>query len=613
MKEKLRALRASLQCNKAWRAARYVLLAFFIPFIWAVTEMFNYEGLSKYFRFIGLHPGSAALAFCVTALLFAAFLFAVRRGWIAAAILGALYLICGYVNFIKTALNGEHFTPWDLAMAGKMGQLLSFTRIRLPWWAYVVPFIVAAFVWVLWFLGADLKTFGKWDALWRPIGTLLMLALLILPFAKPKWAEKTLKKFGMSFMDAALQSSNYRANGFVGAFTLNLVSMNVEAPEGYDEDAVKELLGGFSGTEGTGKTPDVICILCESFWDIRNLPGTTFSKDPLAYYDALCEMDNAYSGTFYSSATGGGTVRPEFEVLTGLTTDFLPAGTVPYQYVKSPFPNYVSNYKEQGYTTLAMHPYDKTFYSRSSAYGAVGFDAYYGDSEIAEMVDVTYKRGYISDDSFADAMIKQLEAHKNEPTFLFGISMENHQTYYALQHGDIEITVDNPALSGATKDAVTTYTQGAYHACQMMEKLVNYINSRGKDTVLVLFGDHLPTLGPNFDAYRAAGLFDGEAADTAEAKLMYGTPFVVYANYDMESGILKKKGNEISPYYLLDAVALSTGTARTPYMDLLLERFGEVPYYNSRLMMKKTKAVKALRRTQELITYDRVFGKQYSK
>ena len=585
LKETIKNFRLALAENKVWRVARYVLLAFFVPFIWAATEIFNYEGREKFIRFVNLHPGSAALGFFITAFLFAALLVALRRGWLAATVLGALYLICGYINFIKTALNGEHFTPWDIAMAGKMGELMSFTRIRLPWWAYAMPFAVALFVFILWFIKADLKTFGKWDALWRPIGTLLMLACLILPFSRPKWAEGTLKKFGMSFMDAALQSSNYRANGFVGAFTLNLVSMNVDAPEGYDEAAIRKLLDGYTGTEG-GEKPDVICILAESFWDIRDLPGTTFSKDPMADYDALCARKNAYSGTFYTSATGGGTVRPEFEVLTGLTTDFLPAGTVPYQYIKSSFPTYVSNYKDQGYTTLAMHPYDKTFYSRSKAYGDVGFDAYYGDEDITQMVDVTYKRGYISDDSFADAMIRQLEEHKNEPTFLFGISMENHQTYYALPQEDIEITVENPALSGETLDAVVTYTQGAYHMGQMLTKLADYIDSRGKDTVLVVFGDHLPTLGPNFDAYRRTGLFDGSEMDEAEAKRVYTTPFVVYANYDIKPGILQKKGTQLSGYYLLDAVALSTGTARTPYMDLLLDKYKEVPYYNERLMMK---------------------------
>ena len=37
----------------------------------------------------------------------------------------------------------------------------------------------------------------------------------------------------MSSFDSALQSSNYDANGFVGAFTVNVLGMRVSPPEGY--------------------------------------------------------------------------------------------------------------------------------------------------------------------------------------------------------------------------------------------------------------------------------------------------------------------------------------------------------------------------------------------
>lgn len=224
------------------------------------------------------------------------------------------------------------------------------------------------------------------------------------------------------------------------------------------------------------------------------------------------------------------------------------------------------------------------------------------------MVPVTYERGYVSDDSFADAIIHQLQAHQGKPTFVWGISMENHQTYYAVE--DPPITVSHPALSGEVLDAVTTYTQGVYHSALALDKLIQYVDNAAEDTLVVFFGDHLPTLGTGYAAYRNTGYFDNSIEDTSTRKAMFGTPYLIYANYPLQES---KDAKEISDYYLLALAAKIGGTDRSAYMNYLLKEMETYPYYNVKLLLPADEGLAALRERQQLLTYDRLVGEQYSK
>lgn len=74
--------------------------------------------------------------------------------------------------------------------------------------------------------------------------------------------------------------------------------------------------------------------------------------------------------------------------------------------------------------------------------------------------------------------------------------MENHQPYPdKFETPDIE--VKNDAFDESTANAVTNFTTGIADADKCLKRLVDYIDSRDRDTILVWFGDHLPTLGGN--------------------------------------------------------------------------------------------------------------------
>ena len=595
------------------RVLGWLSLPFFPLFCLFVMDYMNYGGhLVNLIPFWQKHPKSALFEALVVLFLFLVLTLVLRRVWISALLFGALSLVFAYVNYMKAALNGDHFFPQDLAMVSQAGELTSFLSGDVPRWFWVGAAVLLLWVLALGLLAIALPRsfFWRWSA-----AAILVLYAHTLTCSSAS-TEVLLNRFGMSTFDSALQSSNYAANGFVGAFTINTLSLRVSPPEGYSRQTMGDLLAAYPAVEADPEAEqfDVVVVLNESFFDARSLPGVSFSENPLTNYDRLLDDPNCYSGMMYTTALGGGTVRPEFGILTGLTTDYLPDVTTPYWYVTEDLPTYVSNYKDAGYTTLALHPYDAKFYSRNTAYPHLGFDAFYSEPDMYDLVSVISKRGYVADQSTAQA-IRLLMDRQEGPTFLFTITMENHQPYRALDEANIRIQVNCPALSEESHTALTTYTQGLYDADQMLGMLREWIDSRERPTVLVFFGDHLPTLGSNFLAYNETGFVDtSDGTSTEERQKLYSTPFLIYSNRELEGGLFENRtGNRISDYNLLNSLARSTGMARTPYMELLADFYETAPFYNIRLDLPRDDAVTAFTRGMQPVTYDRVLGSGWSK
>jgi phosphoglycerol transferase MdoB-like AlkP superfamily enzyme len=86
-------------------------------------------------------------------------------------------------------------------------------------------------------------------------------------------------------------------------------------------------------------------------------------------------MRRAQSGNVFSPEFGGMTANVEFEALSGFSNAFLPYGSIPYQqYVRGQVPSLPSFLKNQGYETVAMHPFEGWFWNRNDVYKSFGFD-----------------------------------------------------------------------------------------------------------------------------------------------------------------------------------------------------------------------------------------------
>ena len=557
-------------------------------------------------------PGPARFEVTVMLLLGALLLLLFRRAFLAAGVMGALSLICGYVNFLKVALNGNYFVPQDVVMLTHARQLAGFISGGLPRLFYLLAAAIVLWVILLWRVGTALPR--RWPLI--RLGAAALLALFMWrPLSDIDRADTVLNRYDMSLFDSALQSSNYTANGFVGAFTVNLMSLRVNPPSGYSEQTVTAYLDGYDPVpaQADAERFDVVVVLSESFFDPRILSGVTFSKNPLEQYDRVLASPRCMSGQVCTTAFGGGTIRPEFSVLTGLTVDYVPSVPTPYRYVDKPFSTYVSNYRDAGYYTAAIHPYNKSFYSRDHAFAHLGFDDFFGQDEVADMVTAHYKRGYVTDGTVAEAIEKCVDG-SDRPTFLYAATMQNHQPFAGIDPELMQVEVTAPALSSPALTALTTYAQGLCDADRMLGELADWIDARERPTVLLFFGDHLPTLGSNALAYRESGLFDeGDGADTQELLKKYTTPFLIYSNRDLPLGLLSQQRGEIlSDYNLLNSVALSTGFARTEYMRFLEDFRRLTPYYNVAVGMERTDEIASFADGMKYLSYDRVFGADYT-
>jgi len=276
---------------------------------------------------------------------------------------------------------------------------------------------------------------------------------------------------------------------------------------------------------------------------------------------------------------------------------------------------HVSNYRDAGYRTIALHPFTERFYMRHIAYPLLGFDEFLGYERLIERFDLEYAwGGKVSDISFFEAMRYYLDAAivDNVPIFMFAITMQNHQPFPPMPDEDIHIRVTSDMLSESVFNTVTTFTHGLADADIMLGMLVDYIDNRDRPTVMLFFGDHLPNLGGQLAAFTQTGLLTPGQLHLPEYRMiMYSTPFIIYSNREL-TPILPNLDNHISTYYLLPIVAYQTGFHRTPYMNLLLDYFQRVPFHNARLNLPETDDNRSLANTMRLITYDRLIGRNYS-
>ena len=429
--------------SRPLRALGYLSMAVFPLFCLLVLDYMNYRNLDRLLQHCELQPGPVRFEIVVIYLVFLFFWALLRRSALTVGVMGGLSFLFAYINYTKVAVNGDNFFPQDMMMAGSAGELTSFISGGLPKWFWLGLAALVCWTIFLALTKADLPR--GW--FYRLSAASLVLVLVWSFCANRERTKTMLARFDMSTYDTALQRSNYSANGFVGGFALNVLTMRIEPPEGYTQETMQHLLELYQPVPASGQEEfDVIVILSESFFDARILPGVEFSQNPLERYDELLERPNCYSGTLYTTASGGGTVRPEFGMLTGLTTDYLPDVTTPYWFVNEEVPSYVSICKDAGYDTLAIHPYDRTFYARNQAYPYLGFDRFLDMEDLSQLVTAEYKRDYITDQSTLKLMEKCLD-EAEAPTFMFVITMQNHQPYNAMDPADIQIKVTSPDLS----------------------------------------------------------------------------------------------------------------------------------------------------------------------
>ncbi len=203
-------------------------------------------------------------------------------------------------------------------------------------------------------------------------------------------------------------------------------------------DSLNELVGAPKAKAASQtQKPNVIFIMNEAFWDPTLLKNVKFSEDPLPTVHRL--QKEMTSGFLLSPQFGGGTSNVEFEILSGQSMSFMPAGSVPYQqYISRPLPSLASYFKSQGYASTAIHSYERWFWNRENVYRYMGFDEFISKEGFDNPVN---KGAFIADDEVSRRIIQEVEENE-EPTFIYAVTMQNHGPYDDNRYGDNPIKTE---------------------------------------------------------------------------------------------------------------------------------------------------------------------------
>jgi len=361
-----------------------------------------------------------------------------------------------------------------------------------------------------------------------------------------------------------------QSNGFLLNFMAALRYSFVSEPEDYSHAEIDEIVDYVEELEEpealSPKTPEnLIVIMNESFADMQAaFPQLELSEDPLEFFHSLKE--NTIRGTIISPVSGGGTANVEYEFLTGGSLAFLPAGTVAYQlFAYDGLPSLSSQLKELGYYNVAFHPYLSSGWNRTSVYKWLKFDRQLYDEDVKDPYLI---RDYISDLSDYQQLY-QVTEERDEPTFIFNVTMQNHSGY-SQGWNNLGKTV---RVTGGTKNTspAIQYFSLMKESDEALEDLINYYSNSDEDTMIVFFGDHQPPLGAEF--YKE--LYGKELDDRTTAEVMqeYEAPFFIWANYD----IPEAEGITISSNYLGALAAQAAGYDLTEFQTMLLDLMEDLP------------------------------------
>ena len=420
---------------------------------------------------------------------------------------------------------------------------------------------------------------------------------------------------------------SFERQGFLLSTVLSLETLFPQKPAGYETETARKLLerleeeaaaGADTGTAadiGTaaeakaGEKPgneaeilgrnetvvpeNVICIMNESFADLRIfnglVSGNSFETDGpfLSYYDSLSE--NAQKGWLYVPVFGAMTANSEYEFLTGNSCAFVPQGSIPYQFYTKPGDGSLARvFGEAGYRTVAMHPYPGYNWNRTEAYENLGFDefldqdsyeasGFLDEEETGGSADSRMPRGYLSDAADYEALIRQVEEKEpGEKLFLFNVTMQNHGGYEVADFpADVHVTAVNGGDCLGEYPKADQYLTLMKRSDEALKILLDYFSACSQPTLIVLFGDHEPSVETSF--YEALYGTRWSQVPGEQKRYSFVTPYLIWSNYERDAGDL----GDMSAFMLGGQVLRAAGMEAGGFGYAVERLRGEYPMVHS--------------------------------
>ncbi len=568
------------------KLARYPVLQslFFAALLFLAIDILGHRSVIGGVLHLFMYPHLFLLNTLILWIFFLPGIFFKRRYFVYMAF-GALWLTLGVINFVLLSMRVTPFEAVDIAIF-KTG----FSIIHM----YMTPFeivlaagaIVAAIVVlvIMWFKVPRAVPHKKQGAIAFP-AAILALAIIV-PFFRATGIVPT------HFHNLR---DSYEKYGFVYSFSCSLFDRGISKPDEYDKEAMQELMNGYQNLtdDADAKHPNIIFLQLESFFDLTDLASVTFSEDPTPFFNSLKE--SCYHGYLTVPSIGAGTANTEFESITGMSLSFFGTGEYPYKTVLQDtaceaMPHVLS---ERGYTSTAIHNHTGTFYDRHTVYSQLGFNRYIAREYMVGLEDESYWNpiGWVRDEILTREIMDTLNTTP-ETDYVYAVSVQGHGGYPGYEmDGGFGITVTDGLEEGSSRNYKFTYFANQMRDMDnFLRGLTEALASYGEEVVLVMYGDHLPSLEIEEDEFK-----DGTVSN------LFQTEYVIWSNFDLTAGTPKEELRR-------DLAAYQTGAY---LLDLLGIRTGNVVRYHQTSDYRLIEDDETYKDGLHMLQYDILYGEQY--
>lgn len=461
------------------------------------------------------------------------YLFRRRTFW--RVLVSIFWLLLGIINGVILANRVTPFTGPDLHL---LTDGMAVLNKYLPSWGVVVALIVLG-VLVLILLSLLVKG-PKYQRKVKFRYDLLLVVVGIAAFVGITQLALEKRVLSNYFGNIAFAYEDY---GYPYCLATTVFNTGIGMPRGYNEETIDKIVKSEETLPETGeKRPNILFLQLESFFDPTLVEFLDVSEDPIPTFRKF--MEEYSSGYFKVPSVGAGTANTEFETITGMSMRYFGPGEYPYKGILKETTCESAAYvlKDLGYRTHAIHNNEANFYGRKNVFANLGFDTFTSEEYMAEQDD-TNPNDWMRDRNLTKYIMQALE-ETDDPDYIYTISVQGHGDYPE------EPMIDNPKIkvSGGSSQAENYkweyYCNQIYEMDQFVKELTDTLSKWDEDVVLVMYGDHLPTMGLN--------------VTDVENKYLFQTEYVIWDNMGLE-----KKDKNLAAYQMaaevMDQVGIHEG------------------------------------------------------
>ena len=468
------------------------------------------------------------------------FVFPFRHRTVARIIISVVWVALGAVNGIILSQRVTPFSFTDMSMIEDLLMLQDSKYFEFWQEVLVVVLAVLLIIFLIWLCIKGPRYRGN-------MSRVLNLVLAIVCFALTPVIMKSAIHAGIMAGYFGNLAQGYKEYGFVYSFACSVFDTGITEDSNYSEETIEGICNNVQVSETTlaeDDEPNIIMIQLESFVDPYDLNFLTYSEDPTPNYHKL--MAEYGSGAFTVPVVGAGTCNTEFECLSGMGIQFFGIGEYPYKTVlkDTTYESCATALDSIGYTSHVLHNNTATFYGRNDIFARMGFDTF-TSKEMMNAVDMNDYGTWLADDILTSETEKTLDSTTGAD-FIYTITVQSHGSYPTEQ-----VIEDPEVMVYGLEDNESLYWQYQYYINELRKvddyigELIDMLEQRDEKTIVMMYGDHLPTLGIEEDQTATGNLFN--------------TSYVTWNNFGLEM-----EDKDIAAYesfaYLTNVLGIHEGT-----------------------------------------------------